>query len=372
MENRSGRLRLWTRIGACAVASFFSSGVLVAFPTVEPILLDRRPTHGAGLFAHLCANSSSNASFANSSSSIDVIDACEAQENAAATLYSVALAAMQVVSLPGGYLFDYAGPRASSVIAALTTGASLAMLSLGLMYPRFEWLVWLGVPLAEGAGQITAMSIYGFIWHAPQHVALVVSVIALSNGISTYMAALAVWLVRGPAIVPPTLVWFLPALLTLPAAAILACAAPSRREFHAAASTVLGRPSSSVSGSLLHAIAVVAKWWRRDAANWSFLGFSLLIMATTSCWGALYVQLQQSSLGAADAATAVGAFALFAGPLAALAQPILSGCVYDCIGLRAYLAAVTVGLLAFIATLLLPGLAWQLVGLGIGVLATFS
>lgn len=42
-QPHGSRCRLYARVAACFVGSMLSSGVLVSFPTLEPILLDQRP-----------------------------------------------------------------------------------------------------------------------------------------------------------------------------------------------------------------------------------------------------------------------------------------------------------------------------------------
>jgi len=53
---------LVTRFALVFVGSALSSSICLSFPTLEPILLDQRPSHGAALFAQHCKPGWRNAS----------------------------------------------------------------------------------------------------------------------------------------------------------------------------------------------------------------------------------------------------------------------------------------------------------------------
>ena len=186
---------LWARIIVVVIGAALSSSVLQAFPTVQPVLLDRRPAHGAALFASHCSNSttSNNSSDNNNSTGID---ACEAQLDAAAELYSISLGVSTGTSLITGWIYDRVGPRRSAVFGALSTAVGFGVLTAGLCLPRLEPLVYVGVTLADCAGALTSLAVYGFSFHSPRHAALVTAMYATSIGLSAELAQLAVWIVR--------------------------------------------------------------------------------------------------------------------------------------------------------------------------------
>ena len=180
-QQSSSGCRLYGRMALCFIGSMLSSGVLVSFPTLEPILLDQREgvvrtlvtrplrccsplrasraqcgggTQGAALFAAHCepgwADGSGSMPAFNSSS--DPIYACPQQLQLAQTLYSVSLGLSTVATLLLGYIYDKRGPRFAGVLGAVLCAVCFALISVALQWPRLNGLVWLAVPLCDCAG----------------------------------------------------------------------------------------------------------------------------------------------------------------------------------------------------------------------------
>ena len=130
-------------------------------------------------------------------------------------------------TLAQGCLFDRFGPRVSGFGGAFVTAAALAAFALALSSPSLNWIVWLAVPLADCAGALASMALYGFVWHLPAHQGLLASLFAASIGLSTYAAALADWLIRGPLHLSPVVTWLTFAALAVLSAGACAAVAPS-------------------------------------------------------------------------------------------------------------------------------------------------
>lgn len=358
---------LYARIAVVFVGTAASSSVLQGFPTIEPMLLDRRPGFGGALFASLCTNSSVSGGAVQNGTSF--LDACPEQLAAAASLYSMSMGLSTVSTLAQGCLFDHFGPRLSGVGGALTNAAALAAFALALSSPSLNWLMWIATPLADCSGALASMALYGFAWHLPAHQGLLAALFASSIGLSTYAAAAAEWLVRGPLQLSPAAAWLVFATAAV-ASAFAATFAPSADEYHRVASRAMGMPSHPrQSSSLLQMCReTLSHFGRNRALSVLFLGWTCLGNAAMVVWAASLVQLLESLLPPAPAQTLIGLFAPISGLGASIVQPAL-GRLLDVIGLRLYLPFVNVGLGTWFVLLGAQSYGAQLLSLVIGTLA---
>jgi hypothetical protein len=361
-------LRTWGRIGVAFVGAVLSSSLLQSFPTFEPILLDRRPARGAGLFSELC-NSTGPSLPLNDTR----LDACQPQLDEATQLYSISLGLSVATSLLTGWLYDVMGPRASVVLGALLTSAGLASLTLGLGDPGGNWLVWAGSSFADCAGSMVSMAMFGFIWHVPRHQAMLTALVASATGLSSYMAVAANWLVSLG--MRPRNVWLVFAAGALLSAGILALSAVSRAELHERATAITGVSSKSTAASVPAAVRDVLRVWRGSspAVLWLFFAYTCATYVMFGSWSANYVSLLNALLPKGDdAARLVAAFALVSGLLGALTQPLLTGYLFDRIGIRLFLLVTNLGMLALLTLMPIPSYAAQLAALVLGVQTTYA
>ena len=242
-ESAAARLRL--RVLASFVGAALSSSVLQSFPTLEPILLDARPGVGSGLFlgsceanwtttggrvgaagCHLkagqppayqpvCAGGNASAAACaavnvtcawSAAAPQGAIDTCPEALDLAQTLYSVSLGLSTATTLVAGYIYDKKGPRYSGVLGALVCAGCNCLITISLLSPSLNWLSFAAFPLADCAGGLVSLSMWGFTWHYPTHQALIAALFNSSVGLSAYLAVLGGWLVSGPLHMAPTLV----------------------------------------------------------------------------------------------------------------------------------------------------------------------
>lgn len=357
-------VRLWLRIGVVFIGTALSSSVLQGFPTVEPVLLDRRPEYGAGLFALYCDNKS----VSNHTTAPGAVDACKEQLDAAASLYAFSLSASTVTTFIQGYLFDQLGPRSSAVGGSLVTALALALFALALSSPSLNWLAWIAVPLADCAGALTSMASFGFVWHVPKHQGLLSSFYAASISMSVYAAALIPWLVRGPLHLSATVTWLGFAALALVSAALTGACAPSLVEYHDVATAATGAPSRPPAGVLCMCRDVLRHFGMRPCRSCLFFAWASFGFASIIVWAADIVQLLYALMPPEEAQALLGLFALIAGLGGSLVQPVL-GRLLDLIGLCVYLPLVNGALGAWFAMLGSHSYSVQVVALSIGVVA---
>lgn len=360
----------WLRVLAVFVGSALSSSVLQSFPTFEGILLDRRPEYGAGLFSSSCPPAPPPSPPIPS----DDLDACPAQLNAATMLYSISLGSSVMFSLVLGWCFDRFGPRSSGTAAALMCSLTFVLLTVSLVFPSLNWLVWVAVTLSDIVGAMTAYALYGFIWHSPKHLTLIVSLYTSSTGLSSFLAEFAVWLVRGPVGVSPPLVWLLFALFSLISAGIICKWAPTSAEFHANASLVTGIESHPKKDSIFKAVRAMCRVATRaehKMVNGLFLAYSTFFYVAVGAWAASFVKLENALLRPEQAAQMGALFAIIGGLMGSIVQPIQAA-FYDKIGLPIFFTIVISSFVSFMALLAVPNLQIQIVMLVVGTLSMWS
>lgn len=434
-QSSSSDVRLWARICLVVAAAALSSSVITAFPTVEPILIDRRPAYGAGMFESICppcyfgsanrnsslggcaadrcashtslftaeaaclrdktcsgvvaqlltanttwvfscrsgqlTNATANCTNCNAwivsnptecghpnatatttaADLADALDACNSQISHSSTLFSISIGLSMCTSLLSGFVFDKFGPRSVAVAGAAVVAVCFGLITVracpssttfdchqrhalssvsrstaqqdelysdaasgiyacthtvythavhslafsqrtcrvvcqvALTAREAEWLVWFAAPLADVAGNLVSYTIYGFIWHAPEHQALIAALYTASVGLSSALASVAVWLVRECG-VPPTLVWLVFSGFAVVSAAICSISGVTRDEYHQRATQVTGEPSAPTKASLWKQVREVTRWWRSTNTTMSamFLLFAIFTYAALGVW----------------------------------------------------------------------------------------
>ena len=139
---------------------------------------------GAGLFAAHCkhdwAEGSGSGLMLGFNASSDPIYACPEQLQLAQTLYSVSLGVSTVATLFLGYIYDKKGPRFAGVFGALLCALCFALMTVALKWQHLNDLVWIAVPLADCAGGLVSLAMWGFTWHLPEQQATVSSMYMVS------------------------------------------------------------------------------------------------------------------------------------------------------------------------------------------------
>ena len=92
------------------------------------------------------------------------------------------------------------------MLGALVCAGCNCLITVSLLSPSLNWLSFVAFPLADCAGGLVSLSMWGFTWHYPTHQALIAALFNSSVGFSAYLAVLGGWLVSGPLHMAPTLV----------------------------------------------------------------------------------------------------------------------------------------------------------------------
>jgi MFS family permease len=302
-------------------------------------------------------------------SSSDPIYACPEQLHLAQTLYSVSLGLSTVATLFLGYIYDKRGPRFAGVFGALLCAVCFALVTVALKWPHLNALVWLAVPLADCAGGLVSLAMWGFTWHLPEKQATVSSLYMVSApswlraalaracantsraqasmSVSFCMAFVATFLVHSKTRVhvSPTYVWLVYSAFALLSAVMIGASAPSSSEFHREASSVTGAeskpPESHICRTSCH---VLRAWSRHSARNVLFVIFATLTYCWVGAWASSYVQLVDLTLDAKNGQRMLTLFAFVGGFFSGVVQPVV-GYVFDKIGLRLFFAIVNIALL---------------------------
>jgi len=215
------------------ICTVLATGVLAGWPLVQPVLRQE------GVFNYVCMAQQLR---------------CDAQDDALATLYQISMYITLVVFMFCGMMFDFMGPKLSSVCGALASSISLCGIAAavaldGKTYPWTQWaLMYLCCIMADTGGFVASMSVNGWLWHYPKSQTFL---IGLSNGTAQGAAAMGLIV---PALVArgigASASFMLLAMTAALAAVGLHFFTPSQAEFYEQAARVLNvRVDSITAGS---------------------------------------------------------------------------------------------------------------------------
>lgn len=69
-------------------------------------------------------------------------------------------------SLITGYLFDAYGPRRIAIGGAVAVSVAFVLMTVALVFPAADNLIWVAATLADCAGSLTSLTVYGFTWYS--------------------------------------------------------------------------------------------------------------------------------------------------------------------------------------------------------------
>lgn len=163
-----GEGKVWAALGWLMLASAVASGPVTSWPTLEPLLMAEGVFQGSGG------------------------DDGEASYEA---IYSLGLVVLLATGLPAGLLFDRYGGRALGCGGAVTAAVGLVLMAVAARWPdKWDWLLFVGYPIAMLGGTINTFSLYSFIWLLPDHQNTVNGIAAGIPALSDMLALVAVWL----------------------------------------------------------------------------------------------------------------------------------------------------------------------------------
>lgn len=125
-------LRRWLSLLGISIAMCFASGPIAAWPTLEPLIIER------GVFSS---------------------DGPQVQADLLGECYSVALFGQLVTYFVGGLFFDRLGPMGIGIIGALLAAAGLVLFAIALLVPGADALIFIGYPMATTGGAATTNAI---------------------------------------------------------------------------------------------------------------------------------------------------------------------------------------------------------------------
>ena len=161
------RGRWWSLVATCAACSF-ASGPVGAWPTIEPLFI------AAGLFP--------NGDEVHTKKHLDMV-------------FSMAVCFQLGGSLPAGWLYDRYGGERCALWGGAGASIGLILMALSCFFPEhWSWLLYIGYPLAQFAGQINTYAIFSFVWLIPDHQNLILSCVGGVQCLSDTVALAAVGL----------------------------------------------------------------------------------------------------------------------------------------------------------------------------------
>lgn len=321
--NSSCTTHAWIMVNS--ICTVLATGVLAGWPFVQPVLRD------AGVFNYVCAPQQSQ---------------CDAQDDSLAVLYEISMYITMLLFMFCGIVFDFMGPRLSSVIGALTSATSLFGIgaAVALDAKAYPWTqgaaMYFFCIMADMGGFVASMGLMGWLWHYPRSQTFL---IGLSNGTAQSAAAMGMIV---PALVAAgvgvSASFILLATTALLAAVGLHFSTPSQTEFYAEAAKVLnvrvdsivvGRPNwYAVKQQLKSLWSILFVFPVLNLLVYLAIGFATVgYMRWMSSWGVKYQQwFDEDEVNSLNVlfATAVPLCGIFLNPL--------SGIVMDHIGLAWY------------------------------------
>lgn len=137
-----------THLRACltAFACCLASGLLLGYPTILPNLA------ATGIFTQGCPNGNATN--------------CVYQAVQFQNLYNVGWSTTNIGIFFVGIFFDRFGARVSAVTGAIVTAVGTIPLWAATNYPgRADWLMYIGFPTIQIAGQLNSFAVLGFLVH---------------------------------------------------------------------------------------------------------------------------------------------------------------------------------------------------------------
>ncbi len=168
--------RFLVRLSLAYLGSFLAAGTLGSWSSFADLLTQ------AGVFA-------------DSSCSGFAVGKCVSQNERMQLLYYVAMAAQNVFAIPSGMLYDYTGPKFTSMIGLGLAVLGVAGCFVALQIPSAELILWLCVPLLELGQNIASWGVFGFIFYYKQHVGLITGICNSSFLLSSLMMYIVVAIV---------------------------------------------------------------------------------------------------------------------------------------------------------------------------------
>jgi hypothetical protein len=215
--------RTHIRLLLIALASILSSGVLMGFPTIQPLFIT------SGVFSQDCRTPAPSTEPAQS---------CPSQDLALQNLYNVSWGITSGAYLIVGIIFDLLGARICSVVGAVGAAIGAIPIWAGLAFPaHVDWLLYPGFTVMQLAGQLNSFCVFGLLWHYPSNQAFILGVSQATNQLS----GLAAYGLVGLAKLGLHLQWSFVILggCSLVSAVICFAAVPKPAEFYARAKLAL-------------------------------------------------------------------------------------------------------------------------------------
>jgi len=150
------------RVILAFIVCFFSSGPLLAFPTIEPLLI------AGGLFDQNCPPAGS-------------VPICPSQTLKLTNLYTAAVGVSGVFIIFAGLAYDKFGARFCAVVGAIGASLGIALFFAAIQWKQVEWLAFIGLPLSDAGAILNSLAIFGFLYHYPTLQALIIGVASSSQ-----------------------------------------------------------------------------------------------------------------------------------------------------------------------------------------------
>jgi hypothetical protein len=318
------------------------SGPLSGFPTIEALMVQ------ANVFGEQCGTPANTP--------------CEAQLTELGQLYTISLGISIGITFFEGIMYDRLGARMLAFLGAIGTGFGMIIIWAGIKYPKLNWLLYVGFPVADSCGFMNSFGMWGFIWHYPEFQAVIIGLANASYFISGILGDVLTLLVNADWELSSGFLLF--AEISFCSALLAWVTAPTREEFLEKAKEYLGMEpkTTPLLTSLRSSITILGKnpWG-------NFLYFCSLITpyVLLTYWLAVCGAYEIFLFGDQTVNQIAPLFALLLSILSATIAP-LSGIILDFIDLTKFVGIMAILITAFVGTLFIQTVAGQITNWIIG------
>jgi MFS family permease len=160
----------WASLFIVSIACVISMGPVMSWPTLEPLM------QAQGIFK-------------SRGESVETTNSLYSE------VYQLSNIVMFLASLPSGLLFDAVGGRASGLIGAFGTSLGLLLMAIAAFDAKeYDYLLFIGYPMATAFGMLNTNALYTFIWLIPEDQNFISGVISGVTALADMLALIAVFL----------------------------------------------------------------------------------------------------------------------------------------------------------------------------------